>query len=132
MLKSFGERLEILGAEIGRGARDVARVGLLDRELADRLALGLVGVEQLRAGDALEHQRELPGEIVRVVDAGIAAEAAVRRHQMRGVAGQEDAAVLEMARHVGGRAPARDAVDLDRQVGNAGAGAHELDQPLPR
>ena len=33
------ERLEVLGAEIGGGARDVARVGLLDRELADRPAL---------------------------------------------------------------------------------------------
>ena len=43
-----GRRLEILGAEIGRGARDIARVGLLDGELADRLALGLVGLEQLR------------------------------------------------------------------------------------
>ena len=28
------QRLEVLGAEIGRGARDVARVGLLDREFA--------------------------------------------------------------------------------------------------
>src|SRR5262249_1615459 len=53
-IEVVGDRLEVLGAEIGRGARDVAGVGLLDGELADRLALGLVGVEQGRPGEALE------------------------------------------------------------------------------
>ncbi len=51
-IEVVGRRLEVLGAEIGRGARDVARVGLLDGELADRLALHLVGLEQRRPGDA--------------------------------------------------------------------------------
>ena len=65
---------------------------------------------------AADHLRQLPREIVRVVDAGVAAEAAVRRHEMRGVADDENAAVLESLRHIGGGAPARVAVDAHRQV----------------
>src|SRR5262245_47364042 len=37
-----GERLEVLGAKVGRGARHVTGIGLFDREFADRLALGLI------------------------------------------------------------------------------------------
>ena len=123
-------RLKVLGTEIGRRARDIARVGLLDGELGDRLALDLVGLQQLRASHALEHQRQLPREIVGIVNARVAAEAAIGGHQVSGVAGQEDAPVAKPARHVGGGTPARDAIDLHGQVGNAGAGANQLDQPL--
>ena len=110
------QRLEVGRAQIGGGAGDVAGVGLLDRELADRPPLRVVARQQLRAGDPLEHERELPGQVVCVLDAGIAAEAAVRRHQVGGVAGEEDATVLKAARHVGGRPPPREPGDLHRQV----------------
>ena len=47
-----------------------------------------------------------------IVYAGIAAEAAIGRHEMRGIAGDEDAPVAELARDIGRGAPARHAVDL--------------------
>src|SRR5262245_19544011 len=56
-----GWRLVVLGTKIGGRARDVPCVGLLDCELANRPALHLVSVEQLRSGHALEHQGQLPG-----------------------------------------------------------------------
>src|SRR6185503_13636518 len=83
-----GERLEILGAEIRRRPSDVARVRLLHGELPDWTTLGLVRGEQARTGNALQHERQLPRQIVAVVDPGVAAEAPVRRHQVRRVAGE--------------------------------------------
>ena len=39
---------EVGGAEVGRGARYIARVGLLDRELADAATFGVIAFEQAR------------------------------------------------------------------------------------
>jgi hypothetical protein len=124
------QRFVVGGAEIGGGARHVARVSLLDGKLRHRFALGLVAVEQPWAGHAFEHHCQLPSEVVGIMDTRVAAETAVGRHEVCGVADDEDAPALELARHVGGCAPARHAIDLDVEVGHAGASAHQLDQPL--
>src|SRR5262249_10464685 len=62
---------------------------LLHRELPDGPALRVVRVEQPGAGRAREYLRELPGEVVRVLDATVRAKAAGRRPAVRGVAAQE-------------------------------------------
>ena len=41
-----------------------------------------------------EHERELPGEIVRILNAGVTSKAAVQRHDVGGVAGDEHPAGL--------------------------------------
>ena len=118
------------GLEIGRDA-DVAdafgqrarRPGVADR---DRQPLGLIGVEQMRAAPALQHGGEFPGEIGRVVDPGIHAEAAGRREQMHGVAGEQHAPVgkaLGHQRNAGGPRRMRDRLDrhLDAAAGGHGA-----------
>ena len=91
-------RLRVRGAQVGRHPADVPRVGLLDGELADRAALRVVGGEQAGARRTVQHGGELPREVVRVVHAGVAAEAAVRRDHVHGVAGQEDPPVASTAR----------------------------------
>src|SRR5215208_5815946 len=55
-------RLYALDSALGHDARRIARVGLPDRQLAERQALGLVGIEQARPGNAVDDRRELPGE----------------------------------------------------------------------
>ncbi len=91
-----------IGMRAGRehAAQIAARLG--DVAHADRPALDGVGIEQAVAAPAVEHGVELPGQIDRVADAGIHAEAAGRRHHVRGVAGDEDAAVA-----IASRRPAR-------------------------
>ena len=49
--------------------------------------LGLVRREERRSSHAFQHHRQLPGQVVAVVDTGVAAVAAVGRHQVRGIAG---------------------------------------------
>lgn len=51
-------------------------------------------VEQRVARFALHDERELPSEVVRVVDRGVQAEARRRRVSMRGVTGEKHAAEL--------------------------------------
>ena len=83
------QRLHPFLAAFGHDAQDVAGVSLLHREFADRLPFAVIGCKQIRSGQTAEHECDLPGEIVRVLHAGIAAEAAHRRHHMRGVADQK-------------------------------------------
>jgi hypothetical protein len=64
-------RLHPVGAALGYDACGVARVGLLDGELAERQALGLVGVEQGRPRLALDDGGQLPGEVVRVLNTAV-------------------------------------------------------------
>ena len=77
---------------------------LLDDARRHRPPLGFVAVDQPRPAPALHQRRELPAEIVDVAHAGVEAEAARRRVLMRGVAGQEHAALAvvvgdQVARH---------------------------------
>lgn len=50
-------------------------IGARDDEFADGLALGAVGREEVRGGFLLEDESEFPGKVVRVLDAGVGAEA---------------------------------------------------------
>ena len=52
--------------------------------LRDRPALDVVAVEQPRVGPAAQHEGQLPGEVVRVLHAGVQAEAAGRRKAVGG------------------------------------------------
>src|SRR5690606_33162033 len=92
------ERLRVAGAALRHDARRVPRISLMNRKLADRLALLRVALEQPRSRPAFQYHRELPREIVRVLHARVAAETAVRRHDVRGVAGEENAPVLKARR----------------------------------
>jgi hypothetical protein len=65
---------------------------------------------------------------VRVVNSGVAAEAAVRRHQVRCIAGDEDATFLKLLRDISRRTPPRVAIDLDFQIRFADRDANQLDQ----
>jgi hypothetical protein len=91
--------------------------------LERRAALGLVGVEQRLAGVTGEHQGELPGEVVHVLDRAGEPEAACGRMAMRGIAREEYAPGPEALGHDGVDRPARDAVHLHREVADAQRGA---------
>ena len=121
------DRHQVLLAERGIEPEDVPRVGLLDRELGDRPALGVVGREQAGTGLAAQDGRELPGQVVGVVDAGVAAEAAGRGHHVGRVAREEGPPLLEPLGPVGHRAPALDVLDLHVDVRIAERAPHVLD-----
>ena len=89
-----------------------AAVGRLQQALRDRQALVLVGVEQRVAGLALDHQRELPRQVVGILQAGVHALRADRAVDVRRVAEQEAAAI----------AKARRAAMVDAVGGEPGAG----------
>jgi hypothetical protein len=72
----------------------------------------------------------LPGEIVRILHAGIATEAAHRRHHMRSVADEKHAALLEALRRFGDRVPRRGVFDHDLAVGQADRRAHKSGSAL--
>ena len=73
-------------------ARSRVPHGAPDDLLADRAALGLVAVEQARRRRRPDRERELPGEVVGVLDAGVHALGAGGRVDVRGIAGHEDPA----------------------------------------
>ena len=119
------ERLDVLLAELGIEPHDVARVRLLDGELGrPGAAPPRTCPEAPGSGAAVEHQRELPREIVRVRDARVASEASGRRHVVGGVAGEEDPPVPEPLGPVGARVPLLHVLDLDVQVRRAERLAH--------
>ena len=76
--------------EVAARLRDVAQ--------PHRPPLGLVGGEQRRPAPALDRGFELPAEVDRVADAGVHAEAAGRRHQVRRVAGDENSVACRSGR----------------------------------
>ena len=63
----------------------------LDRRSRARQPLRLVGVEQRVGGATVEHEVELPRQVGGVAQAGAHALAGERRHEVGGVAGEEDA-----------------------------------------
>ena len=94
----LGHHLRV--ARVGEAQRLEDRAELLDRlvgaqhDLApDRHALGVVAVEQALAGLPVQHQRELPGQVVGVLDRGVGAQAVARRVPVDGVAHAEHAAL---------------------------------------
>jgi hypothetical protein len=93
-------RLVIFDAKMAGRAGYVARIGLLDGELANRPALSLVGGKESGPSHPIQHIGQLPSEIVRIVNAGVAAEPTIGRHNMGRVADQEHAAQLVVARDI--------------------------------
>ena len=87
--------LEHLRRRLVGGARRQHAFEIVGRRLdvahRHRLALDLIGREQVRPAPAFEHRVELPAEIDRVLHAGVHAERASRRREMDGVAGHVDA-----------------------------------------
>src|SRR5215469_1355132 len=122
------ERLRIVGTQVRGNPCDVPGECLLDGEIPDRAPLGVVGLQQPGTGYALEGERELPGEVMRVLHTRVAAVSAVRRYHVSGVAGQEHAPDLEPVRGVGHGPPGRDVVDDDRYVGHPDGGAQQLER----
>ena len=87
--------------------------------LVDRPPLGLVAVEQRRRGVAAEHQRQLPAQVLRVVDRARQSQPASGRVTVRGVPEQEHAACLERGGQHRLDRPAGDLLDLHRRIRQA-------------
>ena len=89
-------------ARLGRIAQRL-HPAQLDRFLGDeadvRLALGLVGVEQVDRGEAAEDEVELPGDVVGVAHPRAHALGEEGRHLVGGVAGQQHPALAPALRH---------------------------------
>ena len=110
-------------------------VGRVQQPLRDRQALLLVGVEQRRVRLALDDERELPSQVVGILQAGVHALRADRTVDVGRVAEQEAAPVAEARRAamvdaVGGKPAAR----LDRQSGTrlvAQRGHHRVESAGP-
>ena len=67
-----GRRAYAGARRLDRGVRQAVQpVGDLERLLIGEHSLGLEAVEQCSARTALDGQRELPGEVVSVVQAGV-------------------------------------------------------------
>jgi hypothetical protein len=98
--------------------------------LADRRALVLVGVEQARRRLALQHEGELPGEVVRVLDRRVGAQAVARRVPVARVAHAVHPAAGVLGRVPLVVAPDRGRLDLDRDVVVADEVARDLDRGL--
>ncbi len=96
--------------------------------LRHRAALALVGVEQAVAGVALDHHGEFPGQVVRVLDAGIEPQPGRGRVPVRGVAGQKHPAEAVALGEQTLPGPRRAAQQFDRQVGNFQEFANPRDQ----
>jgi hypothetical protein len=122
-------RLDALRTALRHDARRIARIGLLDGQPAQRQALCLVAVEQGRPGVAPDDRGKLPCEVERVLDAGVAPEAAVRRHDVRRVAREKHAALVKPLGPVRLGLPVGDVNDLHRHVGPDG-GAQILQRSL--
>ena len=116
---------------VGIETEHVAGVRLLGREGADRPPLGVVRVEQLGPCPPVENVRELPREVVPVLNTAVAAEPTGRRHLVHRVPGEEDAALLEPLGIRGRRRPALHVLDLDRDVRVAERLADVLDARRP-
>ena len=85
----------------------------------DRQTLLLVSCEQSRTRPALHAGSELPGQIERVLEAGVHPEATGGRKQVHGIAGEKDSPVLKPLRDKGGACGPRlmaDDVDADRRT----------------
>src|SRR6185437_7521181 len=82
---------------LGRRAHAAEIPGrLVDIADRDRPPFRRVAFEEMRAAPAVDTRIELPGQIDGILNAHIHAEAAGRRRQMRGIAGNEDAAFAEI------------------------------------
>jgi hypothetical protein len=91
--------------------------------LIHRPPLGAVGLQQRRSRVAAQDRAELPTEVLRVMDRARQTEPARGRVAVSRVADEEDATDLERRGDHGLHRPARDLVDLHREVADAERGA---------
>ncbi len=103
---------------------------LFDGGRAHRPPLRVVAVEQSRTRLTAEHRRQLPREVVDVLDAGVGPERPTGRHHMGGVPHQEHPARRERRRRTPRRLPRDAAEHLHVQVRNSGGGPHQLPASL--
>ncbi len=121
--------LGLLVRDADRGVDDAEVVhGVLQRPLRvalqRRAPLGLVGVEQRGSACPCSDGRELPGQVVHVLDGARQPQPAGRRMAVRRVAGEEHATLGVAVGHDRLDRPAGDLVDLHREVGDAERRAH--------
>ena len=69
-------------------------------------------LQQLRPGLAAKHRRQLPRQVVNVVNSAVQSQAAGGRVTMRGVPRQKNASGLELVRKHALHRPTADVVDL--------------------
>ena len=91
---------EELGNDVSQGLRAVIRA--LKRDMrhrvaqhagGDRVALGVVGIQQAFRRYSLDHLRQLPSQIHRILHADVETLSTHRGMHVRGVAGQQDPSV---------------------------------------
>jgi hypothetical protein len=102
------------------------RERLLDRADHDGMPFGLVRIEQRRDGAAARHVRQLPRQVVSVLDARVPTECTCRRHQVRGVANEKRAPFAEPVGHTGGDRPRAGVGEIGAHVGLSGALSHQF------
>src|ERR1700687_3739525 len=64
--------------------------------LGNDLPLEPVTGEERRSAPTLDHRRQLPAEIDRILDCGVVAEATGRREKMRGIASDKNSSAREL------------------------------------
>jgi hypothetical protein len=79
----------------------------------DRLTLEVVAVEEPLAGDAAQDEVDLPRQVVRILDRGVAAKAVGGRVPMRRVADEEDPPHAVFRRDQVVEVPRADLLDRD-------------------
>src|SRR5690242_15850424 len=112
--------------------QNVARAGLFDGKHRDGAALGFVRAQQRGWSFASQDARELPSQVMDVLNARVAAETAGRRHYMCGVPGDEYAIGLQPLGDLGGGFPMHDAVDRYRNVCRSERTDHEVERAVWR
>ena len=87
-----------------RAAKRDLRHRVAQHARGDRVSLGVVGIEQALRRCPLDHLRQLPSQVHRILHTDVEALSAHRGMHVRGVAGQQDASVAidrGLPRHVG-------------------------------
>ena len=120
--------VEVLGQGLGAVRLGALLGGAGDAAGRDGAPLGLVAVQQGRAGPAAQDPGELPAEVVGLGDGGVHAHPGARGHALGGVADQEGAALPVALGDLGRERERALGHDPDRQIGQAGGGADEAGQ----
>ena len=112
MREQFGDGVaQGLGAVVRAAKRDL-RHRVAQHAGSDRVALGVIRIEEAFRRCPLDHLSELPSQVHRILHADVEALSTHRGMHVRGVAGQQDAPVAVsggLPRHVGEpRDPGRD------------------------
>src|SRR5829696_4206451 len=102
------------------------RERLRDGSIGNQTSFRVVRLEELASRRAVDDCFELPRQVVRVLDAGIAAEPAGRRHDMRTVTDEQDAPFLVAVGHGRSRFPWTDVHNVDLQISSPGPATNQV------